>query len=68
MEEDNDEVVVVKVGLESEDRCDCGRKLTGESARARDSTGTDVTKVRNDYPLVGCDLARIGELGSVDVC
>ena len=50
-----------------EDRCDCGRNLAGESARARDITGTGVTKVSNDDTLVGGDLARIGELGRVDV-
>ena len=53
--------------MQSEDRCDCVRKLRSESGRASDMTRSGVTKVRNDDPLLGRDLARIGELGRVDV-
>ena len=50
-----------------EDRCDCGRNLAGESARARDISRSGVTKVRNEVTLLGGDLAWIGELDTVDV-
>ena len=56
------------MGVQSEDKCDCGRKLTGESARARDISRSGVIKVRNEVTLLGGDLARIGELGRFDVC
>ena len=56
------------MGVQSEDKCDCVRELTGDSARACDISRSGVIKVRIEVTLLGGNLARIGELGRVDVC